>query len=170
MTTPKDLGDYLEEIVADYLHFVERYSLVSRQQTFLDWNWIRDPSRPGKKRRVRSPYDLDIVAIKGGNMLLVSCKTNSLSTLEMRRELDKLKRGQKILGLKRYRTQFAMAFATGSRSDLTTRAPCRVLFLDQIIKKFIGSIPSTESKLTHGRYLWLLTKMHRFGLVNESID
>ena len=122
----EELGDYLEELVKDYLTIVEGYSLAEIEAP----HPLKHPSHNGAT---------EVAAVKGKVMMIVSCRERAGAAEDLQKDVDQLKRARKAEHLRDFKVQYSVAYASypkeategGIRRFFKARG-VRVLFLEEM--------------------------------------
>ncbi len=116
----EELGDYLEELVKDYLTIVEGYSLTE----------IEAPSHKAAT---------EVAGVKGKVMTVVSCRERAGAAEDWTKDVEHLMRARKAKDIRDLKVQYAVAYASypkktaegDFRRFFETRG-VRVLFLEEM--------------------------------------
>ena len=122
----EELGDYLEELVKDYLTIVEGYSLTEIEAP-------RPLKHPGHKAAT------EVAGVKGKVMTVVSCRERAGAAEDWARDVEQLMRARKAKGVRDLRVEYAVAYASypkeiaegDIRRFFKTRG-VKVLFLEEM--------------------------------------
>jgi hypothetical protein len=94
----EELGDYLEELVKDYLTIVEGYSLTEIEAP--------DPLKhPSHKAAT------EVAGVKGKVMTVVSCRERAGAAEDWTRDVEHLMRARKAKDIRDLKVQYAVAYA-----------------------------------------------------------
>ena len=116
----EEVGDYLEELVKDYLTIVEGYGLTE----------IEAPSHKAAT---------EVAGVKGKVMKVVSCRERAGAAEDWARDVEHLMRARRAKDIRGLKVQYAMAYAShpkgAAESDLRRFFKTRgvqVLFLEEM--------------------------------------
>ena len=126
MPVAEEVGDYLEELVKDYLTIVEGYSLAEIEA-------------PDPLKRSSHKAATEVAAVKGEVMMVVSCRERAGAAEDWTRDVEHLMRARKAKDVRGLKVQYAVAYAShpkgAAEGDLRrffeTRG-VRVLFLEEM--------------------------------------
>ena len=122
----EEVGDYLEELVRDYLTIVEGYSLTEIEAP----HPLKHPSHRAAT---------EVAGVKGKVMTVVSCRERAGAAEDWTRDVEHLMRARNAKGIRDLKVQHAVAYAShpkgAAEGDLRrffeTRG-VRVLFLEEM--------------------------------------
>lgn len=122
----EELGDYLEELVKDYLTIVEGYSLTEIEA-------------PPPLKLSGHKAATEVAGVKGKVMMVVSCSERAGAAEDWTRDVERLTRARKAKEIRELKVQYAVAYASypkeTAESDIRrffkTRG-VRVLFLEEM--------------------------------------
>jgi len=95
----EELGDYLEELVKDYLTIVEGYSLTEIEAP----HPLKHPSHKAAT---------EVAGVKGKVMLVVSCRERAGAAEDCTRDVEHLMRARKAKDIRDFKVQHAVAYAS----------------------------------------------------------
>ena len=99
MPVAEELGDYLEELVKDYLTIVEGYSLTEIEA-------------PHPLKRSSHKAATEVAAVKGEVMMVVSCRERAGAAEDWTRDVERLMRARKAKDIRDLKVQYAVAYAS----------------------------------------------------------
>lgn len=122
----EELGDYLEELVKDYLTIVEGYSLTEIEAP----HPLKHPSHK---------VAAEVAGVKGKVMTVVSCRERAGAAEDWTKDAEHLMRARKAKDIRDLKVQYAVAYASypkgtaegDFRRFFETRG-VRVLFLEEM--------------------------------------
>jgi hypothetical protein len=123
----EELGDYLEELVKDYLTIVEGYSLTEIEA-------------PHPLKHPTHKAATEVAGVKGKVMMVVSCRERAGAAEDWTRDVEHLMRARKAKDIRGLKVQHAVAYAsypkeTAEESDFRRFFKTRgvqVLFLEEM--------------------------------------
>lgn len=159
----REFGNYLEELVKDYLIIVEGFDVVD-----VDFPYQLPPNRIRYgKRKVRYPTDIDVVGIrlKGNEIWLIECQ-EEVAEKDNKKFEKKFKRHAEYSPFsERYdgKYKIEMKIAACHMKEGFPKNKFDVLRVDEMINKIDKEIQNLKdkkhSRLTYGRYAWILKWM-----------
>ena len=99
MPVAEELGDYLEELVKDYLTIVEGYNLTEIEAP----HPLKHPSHKAAT---------EVAGVKGKVMIVVSCRERAGAAEDWTRDVEHLMRARKAKGVRDLKVQHAVAYAS----------------------------------------------------------
>jgi hypothetical protein len=95
----EDLGDYLEELVRDYLTIVEGYNLAEIETP--------EPLKHSSRKRAT-----EVAGVKRNLMMVVSCRERPGAAKDWTRDVEHLTRARKAKGIRDPKVQYAVAYVS----------------------------------------------------------
>lgn len=155
----KEFGEYLEELVKDYLVVIEGYELVEIEVPYSFKHPIAHISQ------FSSPSDIDVVGMKGNRVLFVSCREQPGNNKAWARDVRNLKRAKTVKTFYGHGIHLAVAFAAAPKAVKRKKIlvnffkvrGVRVLFFKDMATKLLSNVKEMDREgkyLTYGRYTW----------------
>jgi hypothetical protein len=136
----EEFGEYLEELVKDYLTIVEGYDLV-------DIEVPRSPKHSTKHKTISetaSRSDIDVAAVKGKVMVIVSCRERPGGAENWKKVAEQLKRARIAKDFQNLEVHYAVAYANYSKEvvendirEFFKVRGVRVLFLEEMAEEVL---------------------------------
>lgn len=164
----REFGQFLEELVKDYLIFVRGFEVVD-----LDYSYqlpINIMLR-GKGVNVRYPTDIDVVGVrlKDNEVWLIECQ-EELGEKDTQRLEKKFERHILYSPFSKEKNNIKRVIATcKERSGFPRNKFDNILLADEMIKEIVKKIEDLskgKSRLTYGRYAWVLRWMKDYKMLN----
>lgn len=167
----KEFGQYLEELVKDYLLIVKKFDLADIEYPY---QFKRKIQHKHVSRSIY-PSDIDVIGIKGSAVFFIECREKIKTKKKWLEDIEELKRAKENTNFKESDVKIAIAFADYPSDkkkkeiqDFASKNHVMILYLKEMLEELIEQIREMKKqrkRLTYGRYAWMLKYMYKLKLI-----
>ena len=99
-----EFGDYLEELVKDYLTIVEGYNLAEIEAP----HPLKNPASHKAATETAPP---EVAGVKGKVMMVVSCRERPRGAEDWKKDVEQLMRARKAKDIQDFKVRYSVAYA-----------------------------------------------------------